>query len=110
MIEFLEKRSAILREFLIAMPEWFIRQHNERYYGILRQLFYPLRWSIYFFNSVVNTKLPALVWCYLTLNFTHLHYSCALQTGGVEPLQGISFHRERVKKLQQGVIQYFAYT
>ena len=51
-----------------------------------------------------------LVWCYLTLNFTHLHYSCALQTGGVEPLPGISFHRERVKKLQQGVIQYFAYT
>ena len=27
----------------------------------LRQLFYPLRWRIYVFNSVVNTKLPAIL-------------------------------------------------
>ena len=26
-----------------------------------RQLFYPLRWLIYVFNPVVNTKLPAIL-------------------------------------------------
>ena len=28
---------------------------------LFRQLFYPLRWLIYVFNSVVNTKLPAIL-------------------------------------------------
>ena len=27
---------------------------------LFRQLFYPLRWLIYVFNSVVNTKLPSI--------------------------------------------------
>ena len=42
--------------------------------------------------------------------YTLIPLSVTWQTGGVEPLQGISLHDESAKKRQQGVIQYFAYT
>ena len=42
--------------------------------------------------------------------YTLTPFSVTLHTGGVEPLQGISLHSESVKKRQQGVVQYFAYT
>ena len=42
--------------------------------------------------------------------YTLIPLSVTWQTGGVEPLQGISLHSESAKQRQQGVIQYFAYT
>ena len=41
--------------------------------------------------------------------YTLTPLSVTLQTGGVEPLQGISLHSESVKKSQQSVIQYFSW-
>ena len=40
-----------------------------------RQLFYPLRWLIYVFNPVVNTKLPTFIsWSYETHKKNSLYY------------------------------------
>ena len=41
--------------------------------------------------------------------YTLTPFSVTLQTGGVEPLKGISLHSESVKKRQKGVIQYFSW-
>ena len=38
---------------------WEYKQDTTKGWRSKRQLFYPFRWLIYVFNSVVNTKLPA---------------------------------------------------
>ena len=40
-----------------------------------RQLFYPLWWPIYVFNSVVNTKLPKITLRFKWTTFTNNYHA-----------------------------------
>ena len=80
------KTNLLQRQILsqFAINTFISDQHNPQFLQSLRRranarnvsFFYPLRWLIYVFNSVVNTKLPSILshWRSTTVSLETYHF------------------------------------